>query len=159
MTGSRYLPDADATERAGAALWYVLEAPLLVALEGDLGAGKTAFTRGVLRAAGHTGPVPSPTYTLIEPYETRPVIHHLDLYRLGDPEELEFIGLRDVMAAGGVTLVEWPERGRGVLPVPDIVVRIAVAAPGRRIELREGSPSGRGLVERWRERFDVTSKQ
>jgi len=108
----------------------------IIYLRGDLGAGKTTLVRGLLRALGHRGPVRSPTYTLIEPYEDLvPPIHHLDLYRLGDPEELDYLGLRDLLGGESLLLVEWPERGAGALPPPDLEVRIGHAPGGRRIEL------------------------
>lgn len=108
----------------------------LVFLHGDLGAGKTTLVRGLLRGLGHQGAVRSPTYTLIEPYETgEQHIYHLDLYRLGDPEELEYLGLRDLLDGEGLLLVEWPERGAGVLPEPELIIEIEHAPPGRRLRL------------------------
>jgi len=159
MTVHRRLADPEATERAGAALWHALSVPLVVHLEGNLGAGKTSLVRGLLRAAGHAGPVPSPTYTLVEPYATEPPVHHLDLYRLGDAEELEFIGLRDLLAAGGALLVEWPARGAGVLPAPDLALRLTVAGTGRDLALDAGSARGRAVLRAWLTEFDVNSKK
>ncbi|MBA1146996.1 tRNA (adenosine(37)-N6)-threonylcarbamoyltransferase complex ATPase subunit type 1 TsaE [Ectothiorhodospiraceae bacterium WFHF3C12] len=159
MAQTRYLEDAGATERAGAALWQAARAPMLVFLEGDLGAGKTTLVRGLLRAAGHAGPVPSPTYTLVEPYALTPPVHHLDLYRLADPEELEMIGIRDILAEGGVVIVEWPQRGRGVLPEPDLRVGLSAAPPGRRLVLAGETPAGEQMVRQWAGSFDVTCKE
>jgi tRNA threonylcarbamoyladenosine biosynthesis protein TsaE len=106
----------------------------VIYLRGELGAGKTALARGILRGLGHRGAVRSPTYTLIEPYDAlRPRVFHLDLYRLGDPEELEYLGLRDLLTGDSLMLIEWPERGAGVLPPPDLELRIGHSAPGRRI--------------------------
>jgi len=121
-------------------------------LQGDLGTGKTTLVRGVLRGLGHTGPVRSPTYTLLEPYPLDAMrLYHLDLYRLGDPEELEYLGLRDLLDDRSLLLVEWPERGRGVLPAPDATIRIEHAEEARRLDLTADSPGGSELVSRLRE--------
>jgi tRNA threonylcarbamoyladenosine biosynthesis protein TsaE len=120
-----------------------LSPPFLIYLRGDLGTGKTTLVRGVLRGLGHTGSVRSPTYTLLEPYEVQNMqLYHLDLYRLSDPEELEYLGLRDLLDAESVLIVEWPERGQGLLPPPDLTIRIEHAGDGRDLELiAEGSGS------------------
>lgn len=135
------LADEAATERAGAAVARAVEdearcAAVLVCLEGDLGAGKTTLARGLLRALGHAGRVPSPTYTLVEPYELAGLrVHHLDLYRLADEEELLFLGASDWLDAPGLTLVEWPERAPGLFARADLRLSLALAAPGRRLTL------------------------
>jgi len=122
-------------------------AALTVHLLGDLGAGKTTLTRGILRAFGHAGAVKSPTYTLVEAYEfaTR-TVYHFDLYRLGDPEELEYMGIRDYFAANNVSLIEWPARGEGVLPAPELVIDISVAGAGRRLDLHTHSTAFAALL-------------
>lgn len=122
-------------------------AALTVHLLGDLGAGKTTLTRGILRAFGHAGAVKSPTYTLVEAYEfaTR-TVYHFDLYRLGDPEELEYMGIRDYFAANNVSLIEWPARGQGVLPAPELVIDISVAGAGRRLDLHTHSTAFAALL-------------
>ena len=115
----------------------------IIYLEGELGAGKTTLARGLLRALGYAGKVRSPTYTLIEPYllDSGPV-YHLDLYRLNDAQELEDLGLRDLLAEQALLLVEWPERGAGVMPAADLRICIEHRAEGRRVELQPLSAAG-----------------
>ena len=147
MTASAvHVPDAEAQEAFGARLAAVLPPKAIVYLEGDLGAGKTTLVRGLLRELGHSGPVRSPTYTLVEPYDLDGRrCAHLDLYRLGDPEELEYLGLRDLLAEETLLLVEWPERGEGVLPPPDLHLRIEYADSGRDITLDPATKLGREI--------------
>lgn len=126
-------PDPTVVEQLGAQLAQRLPAPCVIYLHGELGAGKTTLVRGYLRALGYRGPVKSPTYTLLEPYSVADkIIYHMDLYRMADPEELEYIGLRDLLGADSVCLIEWPERGVGALPQPDLEVFIAYAQDGGR---------------------------
>lgn len=140
------LPDAEATEALGARLAQSLT-PGIVYLQGDLGAGKTTLTRGLLRGLGHEGRVRSPTYTLVEPYRLGgSVVYHLDLYRLADPEELEWLGLRDMLAEHALLLVEWPERGIGVLPAADLVISLEYSGSGRRAILEAASGAGEQLL-------------
>jgi tRNA threonylcarbamoyladenosine biosynthesis protein TsaE len=107
----------------------------LVFLEGELGAGKTTLARGILRGLGFAGHVKSPTYTLVEPYEfASQRVYHFDFYRIRDAEELEYIGLDDLLGERAIKLVEWPERAFGRLPRPNRVVRIRVENDGRIIE-------------------------
>ena len=128
-----------AMEAFGARLAQVLPSGLQIQLQGDLGAGKTTLVRGFLRGLGHAGRVKSPTYTLIEPYEPDGcLLYHLDLYRLADPEELEFLGIRDLFVPGVTSLIEWPERGAGMLPSPDLLIRIEQLPHGRRLTLEPG---------------------
>jgi len=145
--------DGEAAQIAfGRRLAEHLRPPLVIYLEGDLGTGKTTLARGVLRALGHEASVRSPTYTLLEPYELRTMrLFHLDLYRIGEPQELEYLGLRDLMEGDCVLLVEWPERGKGALPTPDLIVRIAHAGEGRVLELAAEGPRGAELEARLRE--------
>jgi tRNA threonylcarbamoyladenosine biosynthesis protein TsaE len=128
----------------GACLAGVLTPGCVVYLIGDLGMGKTTLARGILQAMGHRGAVKSPTYTLVEPYAfAGRKVYHFDLYRLLDPEELEFMGVRDYFTEHSMALIEWPERGKGFLPRADLVVRIEREGEGR--YLRIESESARGL--------------
>lgn len=120
---------------------------VLVFFDGDLGAGKTTLCRGILQAFGHKGAVKSPTYTLVESYvldsaSNSAQVHHFDLYRLGDPEELEFIGIRDYLQQGNYCLVEWPNRGAGILPMPDIKVKLGVTKKGRDVKITAETETG-----------------
>lgn len=122
----------------GASLADRLRAGGVVYLSGDLGAGKTTLVRGILYGLGFEGRVKSPSYGLIESYEIGDLaVHHLDLYRLGSPAELEFLGLEDLLHGRTLVLVEWPERGRGWLPAANACINIEIAGNGRQIELKE----------------------
>lgn len=124
------LKDESATVRLGESLGRAAAGGAIVFLQGTLGAGKTTLCRGVLRAFGHQGAVKSPTYTLVEAYEfPSRHIYHFDLYRLGDPEELEYMGIRDYFSPDNLCLIEWPERGAGFLPAADLEVKVSVARP------------------------------
>lgn len=132
------------TEQFGARLAAVLVPGMVISLDGPLGAGKTTLMRGLLRALGWQGGVRSPTYTLVESYKLgRFLLHHFDLYRLADPAELEFIGLRDYLDGQAVCMVEWAERGAGVLPVADLTVEITYEDGGRRISCDSCTETGR----------------
>jgi tRNA threonylcarbamoyladenosine biosynthesis protein TsaE len=110
---------------------------LNVHLIGNLGVGKTTLVRGILRGFGHQGAVKSPTYTLVEAYEfpTR-TLFHFDLYRLKDPEELEYMGIRDYFAKNNLCFIEWPERGGALLPVADVMIEINLNQEGRHLNLK-----------------------
>lgn len=117
------LENSEDTEALGAALWQALPDKCLLFLHGELGAGKTTLVRGMLRAAGHRGTVKSPTYTLVEEYEIDGRrLFHFDLYRLKDPEELEWMGIDDYLQQDALCCIEWPEQGQGVLPPADIEI-------------------------------------
>ena len=120
------LADEAATRELAASLAARLEPPCLIYLQGDLGAGKTFFVRSLLQASGYEGKVKSPTYTLMEPYEIGDVHYfHFDLYRLVEAEELELMGARDVLTQDAISLIEWPEKGAGWLPEPDIRITLS----------------------------------
>ena len=143
----RYLDSAAATEALGARLAAALAPGCVLYLSGELGAGKTTLARGLLRALGHRGTAKSPTYTLVEPYQVADRrLFHWDLYRLADPEELEFLGLRDQVDGEAVLLIEWPERGRGELPAADLAVTLDYAGAGRACRLEARSPTGQAML-------------
>lgn len=120
----------------------------VVFLEGNLGMGKTTLCRGVLQGLGHQGPVKSPTYTLVEPYELASInAYHFDLYRLGDPEELEYMGIRDYFSEASLCLVEWPDKGAGMLPAADLTVSITAIEGGRHITLHAASVKGNAIIK------------
>ncbi|WP_425603345.1 tRNA (adenosine(37)-N6)-threonylcarbamoyltransferase complex ATPase subunit type 1 TsaE [Luteimonas endophytica] len=137
-----HLADEAATGALARALAASAPAAAVVYLHGDLGAGKSTLARAWLRALGVAGTVRSPTYTLVERYPLAGggEAVHLDLYRIGDPGELEFLGLDEARAA--LWLVEWPERGAGALPAPDLSVELAIAGPGRDARLLPGGQRG-----------------
>jgi tRNA threonylcarbamoyladenosine biosynthesis protein TsaE len=155
ILGSRALRWAD--EDATAASAAILAArPALddafIELHGPLGAGKTTFVRHLLRALGVTGRIKSPTYALLEPYEVQRggrtlAVSHLDFYRFEDPHEWEDAGLRDVFAAPGLKLAEWPSRAAGLLPVPDLALEITPAeGDAREVTMRAYSARGLELL-------------
>lgn len=119
----------------------------LIFLQGDLGAGKTTLVRGLVQSRGHQGNVKSPTYTLIEPYETdEGAIYHLDLYRLSDGEELEYLGLREMLAESAIILIEWPQRAEGYLPTSDLLIQLSYLDSGRQVEITANTPLGNEIL-------------
>lgn len=147
QTFTSYLPDEAATAAFGAALAACITPGLLIYLHGDLGAGKTALTRALLRAAGHTGPVKSPTYNLVEHYPLQKAnmswqVVHFDLYRMSSPEEFLDAGLQEEFNNKNICIVEWPEQGAGVLPEPDWRIQLHVQNHGRGVELTALSLQG-----------------
>ena len=143
-----YLADAAETEGLGARLAAALVehagpgAPVIASIHliGQLGAGKTTLVRGLARALGVEGPIKSPTYTLVEPYSAGPnTLYHFDLYRIGDSEELDFIGIDELMDADALKLIEWAERGAARLPAPDVTIRLSLEGEGRHVEVSVNS--------------------
>lgn len=145
----RWLPDPAATDAIGAALADALPStPLVLHLHGDLGAGKSALARALLRRLGVSGTIRSPTYTLVERYPTPGgECLHLDLYRIADPGELEFLALDDA-AQARLWLIEWPQRGGDAAPPPDLDVRLAVDGAGRRLRVQARTSAGQACLAR-----------
>jgi tRNA threonylcarbamoyladenosine biosynthesis protein TsaE len=120
----------------------------LLSIRGPLGAGKTTLVRGMLHGLGHAGAVKSPTFTLVEPYTFGNLhFYHFDLYRLNDPGELEFLGVRDYLDGNGVCVVEWAERAQGVLPSPDVDIMIEPTETGRMVRIMTLTPQGDVLLK------------
>jgi tRNA threonylcarbamoyladenosine biosynthesis protein TsaE len=144
----RHLADAAATAVLAAEFRAQLapnSAGWIVLLEGELGSGKSTFARALLRALGHEGPVPSPTYTLVEPYRVADiVVYHIDLYRVTDEAELRYLGWDEL--DDGLRLVEWPDRAPQLAAQADLRIRLDYAASGRDVEIQALTGRGRRLV-------------
>ncbi len=153
-----FLPDEQATVACGQHLADIIKNELkqgvVVYLNGGLGAGKTTLTRGFVRGMGHQGNVKSPTYTLVEPYELDPwQVYHFDLYRLADPEELEFMGIRDYFNDQSCCFIEWPEKGAGLLAKPDLTINIAYVDEQRLVSIAHQTELGEQVVQALTERY------
>ena len=146
----RFLPDEAATIAFGQEVLDALPVDLAgwtMLLHGELGAGKSTFARALIRAAGHLGPVPSPTYTLVEPYSlSRGNIYHVDLYRVSDEEELRYLGWNEL--ENGCRIVEWPDRAPGITEQADLALTLTYEGEGRTADLVGLSDRGKTLVSR-----------
>ena len=143
----RYLPDEAATTAFGEALLDALPADLAgwtLLLQGELGAGKSTLARALIKAAGHTGAVPSPTYTLVEPYKlSRGNIYHVDLYRVSSADELRYLGWNEL--DDGCRIVEWPDRAPGLIEQADLSITLSYEGEGRLVEIEGLSERGKQL--------------
>ncbi|MFY1026797.1 tRNA (adenosine(37)-N6)-threonylcarbamoyltransferase complex ATPase subunit type 1 TsaE [Actinobacillus seminis] len=152
LTYTTFIPDEISMCRFGALLMQALlnvptEKGIVIYLNGDLGAGKTTLARGMIQSLEYSGKVKSPTYTLVEEYHLNgKQIYHFDLYRLSDPEELEFMGIRDYFNTDSICLIEWSEKGTGLLPNPDLLVNIDYNDHTRIINLVACSSQGEQLI-------------
>ncbi|HQT26120.1 MAG TPA: tRNA (adenosine(37)-N6)-threonylcarbamoyltransferase complex ATPase subunit type 1 TsaE [Burkholderiales bacterium] len=146
---SLHLRDENETIALGKKIARVLRPGLVIHLEGELGAGKTALVRSMLKAMGHTGKVKSPTYALVELYTiSRLHLYHFDLYRFDNPEEWNDSGFREYFNPESICFVEWPERGGKLLPEPDIRISLGFEGEGRHVEIDAISEAGRQCVKR-----------
>lgn len=138
----------EAMQALGAKLAEASRSQGVIYLQGELGTGKTTLVRGLLRALGHEGAVKSPTFSLVEPYTVNGKdIYHFDLYRLSDPEELEFMGLRDYFSGDSLCLIEWPQQGADRVPPADILIELEHAGPARDLRLSALSPHGEAILK------------
>jgi len=148
---SFFLKDEQATVAMGTNIATLIKKELklgiVVYLNGDLGAGKTTITRGFVQGMGHVGHVKSPTYTLVEPYDLDNwQVYHFDLYRLGDPEELEFMGIRDYFNDNCCCFIEWPEKGFGLLANADITINMEYQGEQRNVEFQSHTALGYNML-------------
>ena len=142
------LPDEAATAAFAARLAGMLRPGMVIWLRGDLGAGKTTLVRALLRALGYTGRVKSPTYTLLEHYETSGLhLRHFDLYRFQSKEEWEAAGFRDEFNDGNICLIEWPEKAQGLVPQADLELSLKILPQGRNLGFRANTRTGRECLD------------
>lgn len=143
------LENAQATTELGRIISRSVNGRGRIYLRGDLGAGKTTLCRGILRSMGYLGSVKSPTFTLVEPYSfSGGQVYHFDLYRLNDPEELEYVGIDDYFVEEALCLVEWPEKAEGVLPESDLDIELLIKGRKRTAILAARSEFGHDVLQR-----------
>ncbi|MDM8558465.1 tRNA (adenosine(37)-N6)-threonylcarbamoyltransferase complex ATPase subunit type 1 TsaE [Candidatus Parabeggiatoa sp. HSG14] len=141
------ITESAAMEDFGGHLAHACHTHSVLHLCGELGVGKTTLVRGFLKALGHKTTVKSPTYTLVEPYQlNKRMIYHFDFYRLGDPEELEYMGIRDYLEGNIICLIEWPEKGGQFTPLPDIKIQLFHHAESRLLEIKAYSIMGQSII-------------
>ncbi|MDD6177968.1 MAG: tRNA (adenosine(37)-N6)-threonylcarbamoyltransferase complex ATPase subunit type 1 TsaE [Succinivibrionaceae bacterium] len=146
---SYILENDDATVLFGKELAKCLEPNITIYLLGDLGAGKTTLTRGIVQGYGYEGIVKSPTFTLVEEYSFKNLmIYHFDLYRLNDPEELEFMGIRDYFKDNSIRLIEWPSKGEGIIDAPDLSINLKYFNNQRLIEIKANNSKCNLIVDK-----------
>lgn len=141
----------EATLTFAANIASICQPPLIIFLQGDLGSGKTTFARGFIQALGHEGNVKSPTFTLVETYNLGKIrLYHFDLYRLNDPLELEYIGLRDLIGEQDVMcLIEWPDKGKGEVPAADLVIDLKYQGDSRNVEIEALTSKGQAIIDKF----------
>lgn len=150
MVLERRAATAGDMQALGSRVSTLLRPGLVVFFHGELGAGKTTLIRGILHGLGHRGAVKSPTYTLVESYPFAELtVHHFDLYRLKSAEELEFLGIRDYLGGHNLCLIEWAERGAGMLPTQDLDIQIERQETGRLLRFTAGTETGAALLHGW----------
>jgi len=144
-----FLADEEATLQLGAQLAACLSESILIYLSGDLGAGKTTLTRAMLRALGISDHIKSPTFSMVECYERdKQPLYHIDLYRLTNPEELEYLGLQDLMGTNAIIMIEWPERAGDYLPKADVHCYLSFHKEGRLLKMEPNSDQGKKILEK-----------
>lgn len=138
-----FLADENDTLKLGERFAQLISPPLIIWLEGDLGAGKTTFTRGLLNALGYNGAVKSPTYNIVETYPFKGFnLHHFDLYRFQNPEEWLDAGLDELITADSIILIEWPQLGGDSAPPADIILNITINGSGRTVQINAVTTNG-----------------
>jgi len=148
VTGEMVFPDEQYLKDFANNFSCHVPLPMVIWLEGDLGAGKTTFARGLIHALGYKGRVKSPTYGLLEHYQLESLqVLHMDLYRISDPGELEFLGIEDLLDDRTILLIEWPDKGGSWLPEPDFIFRFGYAGEGRDLSWKACTPQAQAFAK------------